>query len=400
MIDERLFRADAMLRARLTAVQLWALIIGIAVLLACFIGAAAGAAGFFLAYLVGFLFWTGTGFGCFAVLMIHHLTGGRWGIPVRRILEAGTRTFPVMALLFIPLLFGLGRLYPWAAPGAAEDPKIAHKAIYLNVPFWIGRTAVYFAVWSLFAWLLSAWSLRQDRTGEEHLTSKLQRLSAGGLVALGLTLHFASVDWIMSLEPDWYSTIFGMILMAGVTLNALAFATIVYLLIARFRPFSLVSAPVGSKDLGNLILTFVILWTYVSFCQFLIIWAGNLKEEIPWYIRRIGGGWWWIALVLIVLHFFIPLFLLLSREVKRRRLTLGSVALLLVVLRFVDFFWMTHPASQSEVTFRWMDFAAPLGIGGVWVAVFIGAFKGKPLVPLHDPRFGEMVSAEVGAAHE
>jgi hypothetical protein len=372
---------DESLARLLKKVARAALAVGLGCLAGCLVGALLDPAQFFRSWLLGFVFWTGLAFGCFAVLMLYFLVGGRWGLAVRRCLESGSRTFPLMALCFVPLLFGLRELYPWSRPEAAADEVLRHQQAYLNVPFFVGRAAVYFALWTFLAALMNRWSRREDRTGEPAPARKMVLLSGPGLVAYGLTIQFASVDWVMSLEPRWYSTIFGMLFMAGQALAALSLVTATTIVLARKEPLRGAIPPVAFKDLGNLLLTFVILWTYMSFAQFLIIWSGNLKEEIPWYARRYLGSWSWVGLALIVLHFFVPLFLLLFRETKRRTSILLAVAVGILVMRLVDLEWMTAPEFREEASVRWLDLLAPLGIGGIWMALYAWDLSRRPFLP-------------------
>ncbi len=376
------------LRPQLDRLQRRALIVGVVGLALCLLGAPANPQQFFQSYLQAFLFWIGISLGCLAIVMMHHLVGGTWGIPVRRLLEAGTRTLPLMAVLFVPVLVGLRSLYVWARPQeVAADPLLQQKSLYLNVPsFWI-RAIVYFAIWIIVAHFLSKWSLEQDRTADRTLTRRLRMLSGPGIVLYGLTVTFSAIDWAMSLEPEWHSTIYGMIFMAGQGLQAIAFAIIVSYILARQGPLADVALPPRFHDLGNLTFTFLMLWTYMAFSQYLIIWAENLTDEVPWYLHRIHGGWQGIALAMIVLQFGLPFMLLLSRVIKRSARVLSLVAALILCMQLVDFFWLVAPTFHPSVlSLHWMDVVAPIGIGGIWIAVFIRQLQGKSLVPLHDPR--------------
>jgi hypothetical protein len=323
--------------------------------------------------------------------MLHHLVGGGWGFVIRRLLEAGTRTFVVLAALFIPLLFGLPKLYTWAQPAAvAADPELQYKAPYLNVKLFIVRAVIYFVVWIVLAHFLNKWSFEQDRTANPALTTRLEGLSGPGLILYGLTVTFASVDWAMSLEPHWFSTIYGMLFMIVQALAAMAFVIVVVMLLAQTEPLSRVALPAQLNDLGNLQLMFVMLWAYLAFSQFLIIWSGNLRDEIPWYLRRATGGWAALAVILIVLHFAAPFFLLLLRSVKRRVRVLGAVSVGLIVMSLIDVYWLIVPGfGESGPHLHWMDVLAPIGIGGIWIAAFLWQLAKKPLLPLHDPRFEE-----------
>jgi hypothetical protein len=348
---------------------------------------------FFRAYLSAYIFWIGIPVGCLALLMLHHLVGGRWGFMIQRVLEAAIQTLPLMALLFIPLLFGLSDLYLWARPEVvAGDPLLQQKAAYLNIPFFIARTVGYFTVWIVLGRLLVRWSLAQDRTADDTLTQKLQRLSGPGLVLYGLTVTFATIDWMMSLEPKWYSTLFGMIFMVSFGLAALALAILVTRFLESEKPLAQVISPDRWHDLGNLLLALVMFWAYLNFCQFLLIWSENLAEEIPWYLHRIGGGWEWVALALILFQFTLPFVLLLSRDTKRNSRTLSMVAAAILLMHWLDILWMVAPSFYpARFHLHWLDIAAPVGIGGLWLAAFIRYLKARSLLPLHDPRFAELL---------
>ncbi len=372
----------------LNRIQRCALIAGAAALACCALGAPRNPQRFLEAYLVGYLFWTGIALGCAALLMLHHLVGGGWGVAIRRLLESGTRTFPLAAVLALPVLLGLPYLYVWARPDAVtRDASLRHKQPYLNVPFFAARTAVYFAVWLALAWALNRWSAEEDRTGSPAARARLRKLSAPGLILYGFTATFASVDWVMSLEPHWYSTVYGVLFIVGQALATLAFAIAALLVVGTRPPLSETLTPQHLHDLGNLTLAFVMLWAYVAFSQFLIIWSGNLPEEIPWYLARMRGGWGVVAAGLILFHFLVPFLLLLSRQNKRRLRTLGSLAAAMLALRLVDLYWMVAPAfHRPGLAVHWMDLAAPLGVGGLWVAAFVWQLKRRPLGPAGSAR--------------
>jgi len=386
------------LAASVDRVRRSAVAIGAVALVACAVGAATTPAAFFRGYLFGYVFFAGLAVGCMAVIMLNHLTGGAWGIPIRRPLESATRTLPLVAILFLPIAFGLRTLYPWARPEeVARDPVLQGKHAYLNAPFFLLRTALYFAIWLGFAYFLNRWSLEQDRGGVRGINRRLQLLSAAGLVAYGLTVTFTAIDWVMSLEPHWFSTMYGVLYIAGQALNGLAFVTAALILMARQKPFSEYVTSSHFHDLGKLLLAFVMFWSYVSFSQYLIIWAGNLPEEIPWYLRRLNGGWGWIGIALVAFHFALPFLLLLPEGANRNPRILASVATLVVLMRFVDVYWLVRPAfgqsaaSPRSVHFQlhWLDLAAPLAIGGLWLAVFLWQLKQRPLLPVRDPDFVE-----------
>jgi hypothetical protein len=369
------------------------LAVGLIAAVLCAGGALIFPPAFFRAYLSAYIFWIGIPVGALALLMLHHLVGGRWGFMIQRVLEAAIQTLPLMALLFIPLLFGLADLYPWAQTEVvAADPLLQQKAAYLNIPFFIARAVAYFAVWIVLGRLLVTWSLQQDRSADDTLTLRLQRLSGPGLVLYGLTVSFAVIDWIMSLEPKWYSTIFGMIFMVSFGLAAMALAILATRFLETEKPLAQVVSPDRRHDLGNLLLALVMFWAYLNFSQFLLIWSENLAEEIPWYLHRIGGGWEWVAVALILFQFALPFILLLSRNTKRDSRTLAAVAAAILFMHWLDILWMVVPSFYpARFHFHWLDIAAPVAIGGLWLAAFIGYLKARSLLPLHDPRFTELL---------
>jgi hypothetical protein len=357
--------------------------------------------GAFQSYLFSYIYWISIPLGCMALLMMHHLTGGWWGYPIRRLLEAGTRTCLVMTAFFIPILFGINRLYPWAkwAVDKPTDPSLHFKAMYLTRNFFIARSVIYFAIWLTIVHFVNKWSAEQDATGNTRLASILEAFSAPGLILWGIAVTYSSIDWVMSIEPLWFSTIYGFLFMIVEALVAMAFVIFVLRLLSDKEPLKNVVTASQFNDLGNLMLAFVMLWAYMSFSQFLIIWAGNLKDEIPWYMARAFGGWGPLAVFRIVMHFAVPFLLLLQRGVKRRLHLLSIVTGMLVVLTLVDVYWLVVPAFASErksPQLHVSDFLAVIGIGGVWVGTYIWQLKKMPLLPLHDPRFEGALQHEHG----
>lgn len=379
-----------------------ALIVGVIGVAVCALGAFFDLDQFFRSYLLGYVFWAGIALGCLAILMLQHMSGGAWGLVIRRLLEAATRTFPLLALLFLPIAFGVRSIYIWAQPSHANASEalkhaLAHKAPYLNVPFFLGRAVFYFAAWNLMAYFLNKWSLEQDRTKHSPITAKLQGLSAPGLVLYGLTVTFASIDWLMSLEPQWFSTMYGILVMGGQGLSAMAFIIAVAVVLSRYKPLSDVIKPSHMHDLGKLMLAFLMLWAYFSFSQFLIIWSGNLPEEIPWYVRRLQTSWKWVGLSMVVLQFALPFVMLLSRDLKRNARTLVVVAISIIIMRFVDLIWMTGPEfHESAFWIHWMDVVMPIGLGGLWLAFFAHQLKSRPLLPIGDPEFEQVLAHSGG----
>jgi len=352
----------------------------------------------FRSYLFAYVFWAVVPLGCMGVLMLHHMTGGWWGYPIRRILEAGTRTLPLVFVLFLPILAGMTRLYPWTQPSVvAADPILEYKKPYLNPTFFTVRAFVYFAIWILLASLLNKWSSEQDRTGDPRLKLRMTSLSGPGFILWGVMLTLAVIDWVMSLEPHWFSTMYGLLFMVTSGLAAMSFSVIVLRRLSDREPLKDCVEPKRFLDIGNLMLAMVLLWTYMSFSQFLIIWSGNLKNEIPWYKERAFGGWAPVAAFLLIFHFFFPFFLLLQRGVKRRLHVLSMVAVLLFVLTLVDIYWIVVPSWEvSGPKVHALDLLAIIGIGGVWASGFLWQLKKWPLLPLHDPRFEGVLEHQHG----
>jgi hypothetical protein len=355
------------------------------------IGLFTNAQQFMQSYLMAYMLCLGVTLGCLALGMVHQLSGGAWGVVIRRPIGAASRTLPVMTVLFLPIAFGMRALYPWtSADLVAHDEVLQHKQPYLNAPFFLVRAAIYFAVWNALAYFLNSWSLRQDRTAEEKLARRMQKLSGGGLVAYGFTITFASFDWLMSLEPHWFSTIYGVLIFGGQGLSALAFLILVLVWLSRRPPLDRIVVPAHFHDLGNLMLTFVMLWAYFSFSQYLIIWSGNLPAEIAWYVNRLQTGWRPVGVTLMLVHFAAPFILLLSRRIKRQPDLLMKVAIGILVARLVDLFWLIAPEFHTHgIVISWLDIVLPLALGAIWLGCFIWQLRGRAILPVHDPEFDE-----------
>lgn len=365
-----------------------ALIIGVIGIVALIIGFfTTDANQFFRAYLIGFLFWNGMTLGCFSLLMIQYMTGGAWGMMLRRTLEAGTRTWMLSGLLVLPILFGVRSLFTWAQPAiAAHDKIIQDKSFYLNVPFFIFRAVLYYVIWGTIITLLNRWSLEQDRTGDLRLAKKLEALSAPGILIYTFTMTFAATDWIMSLTPHWYSTIYGLLLCVDQTLSAMALVVATIVLLSRFEPLASIITKRHLHDMGKLLLAFTMLWAYLSFSQLILIWSGNLPEEIVWYIDRLNGGWQYVGAVLLLFHFGFPFLMLLSQALKKNPRTIQSIAIYIIIMRIIDVFWLIEPNfSGSHFQLHWLDLVAPIGIGGLWLAYFFRNIQERPILPLHAP---------------
>jgi hypothetical protein len=341
---------------------------------------------FFVSYLYAYFFWLGLGVGCALIAMIHHLTGGEWGHPVRRFLEAGAATLPLMAILFVPICFGLRELYPWARSNAGPD--VLKKAAYLNSEFFIARAIVYFSIWSFLGWKLRALSRAQDDSPDTEPSHELQRLSGLGLVIVPITATFAYIDWIMSLEPAWHSTVFALTLLAGQILMSYCFVIVLLRLFGQDASLVELVTRQRFHQLGNLTLTFVLFWTYLAFSQLLIIYSGNKPEEIGWYLHRIHGAWKAVIIVIALFHFLLPFLILLFRRSKRSGASLAMISRVLFATHLLYTYWIVKP-SFAGLRPSWLDLVAPIGIGAIWLATFFTLLKRAPLVPRNDPRMLE-----------
>ncbi len=345
---------------------------------------------FFRAYLLGFMIWLGVTLGSMAILMLRHLTRGGWGMVIRRILGAAMRCVPLMTLLFVPIVLGLPKLYVWARPLDSIADKHLREHLqevtqsYLSVRGFIFRAVIYFAVWNLLSFFLTRWSREQDHSGARDNTGRFKVLSGPGLILYGFTISFAAIDWVMSLDPSWISTIFGLLILIGEVLAALCFAVVIERILFRYKPMSELLKPEHVHDHGKLMLAFIMVWAYFSFSQWLIIWAGNLPEEITWYMRRLNGGWGSVGLFLVVFHFALPFVLLLSRPFKRDVTRLVWLAAWLMLMRYLDLFWLIEPNFSPTLSLTWADLVVPVAMGGLWLAFFFRNLASLPLVPAYD----------------
>ena len=425
---------DPQLREALDRVQRPALLAAGAGVILLVIGLIVHSAqAFFQAYLYAYLFWTGIALGCFSLLMLAHLVGGTWGAVIRRPLESGARLLPLMALLFIPVILGMwsNQLYEWtdeAWRAAHDNHLMKFKLAWLTPTAFVLRAAIYFAIWILLTMVINRLGDEQDRTGDPTIFRRLQQLSGPGIVLYVGTMTLAAVDWAMSLDPDWVSTIWGLLFVVSQALGTMALVIALLALLANRRPFAGVLGIPVFHDLGNLLMAFTMLWAYIQFSQFLIIWSGNIEEETPYYLARTHAGWKFVALFLIVFHFFIPFLLLLWRRTKRNVRGLAIVAGWIAFMRLVDLLWVVGPSFAHEVAqhgsrdvataaaeghpvtqaatqevaqtvvhsggwwHAWMFPAAAAAIGGLFVFAFVWQLKRRPLLPLHDPRLAELAA--------
>jgi hypothetical protein len=361
---------------------------------------------FFHSYLVAFVFWTSATLGCLGFLMIQYLVGASWGLLIRRQLEAGAHTLWLMFILFLPIAtIGLKSLYPWMRPDKLEGEALRlvnHKALWLNQPLFLIRGVIYFAIWIILAACLRKWSRQQDENRDMGAMQRAQNLSGPGFLIYAMALTFAAIDWVMSLDAEWYSTIFGLVMLIGTGILALALLITIGVYLSGRDPMARVYQPKHFHDQGKLLLTVIMVWAYFSFSQLLIIWSGNLPEETPWYLQRFTGQWRWMGVGLILLNFALPFLLLLSRDLKHNRRRLMGVAWLLIAMRFVDLLWLIAPAIEGgrggeaarnglPVTSYVNYTAAVIGVGGLWLGWFFYQLRQRALVPYNDPQLDEVL---------
>jgi hypothetical protein len=372
-----------------------ALAIGGVALLVSLLGAVRKPEDFYPSYLMSFLLILGLTVGSLGLLMLQHLTSGHWGVIIRRPLESATRTLPLLAAFFLPILFfGMQYLYgAWLKPEALEKEPLSHfQQTYLTSSRFQLRAAIYFAIWLALMFIFNYLSKQQDANREDRaLRLRLKMLAGPGIILYVFAMTFASIDWVMSLSPHWASTIYGFLFVAGQLISSMALMIAVVVLLARTEPFSSVLQKRHLHDLGKLLLAFVMLWAYFDFSQLLIIWSGNQPEEISFYRTRLYGGWGVVAVLVLVFHFFVPFFLLLSQDVKRNAKVLPKIAMWLIFMRLVDLFWMTRPEFTSRAMPTWLDIVLPIALGGLWLGLFAFNLNQRPLLPLGDPELAEAI---------
>jgi hypothetical protein len=333
---------------------------------------------FFRSYLVAFVWVLGFAMGCFGLMVLHHLSGGAWGLMIRRIFEAATRTLPFFAVAFIPVVLGLKTLYPWARPDA---PPAGFRSVYLTPTGFVLRALVSFAAWSAFAFVLSRLSLLQDQTGDRKLRRRMQSIASGAVCLYVILMSVCAIDWLMSLSPGWSSTIYGFYVIVGQVVSALSFIILVALFLATRAPLEGRFRAENFHDYGKLLLAFIMIWAYFSVSQFIIIWSGNLPDETSWYMGRTIGGWRWFSILLVFAHFILPFVLLLSRNLKRDKTRLAGVAGMMLVARWLDNYWLAAPAFSDHVMPSPLDVTTALALGGIWFFLFVRELKSRSLLP-------------------
>jgi hypothetical protein len=375
-------------------VQQRALGAGLLGLVLCIVGYVKSPADFLHSYLLAFIFVLGLSLGSLGLLMLQHLTGGHWGIVIRRPLESATRALPLVLVLFVPIFLGMKYLYStWLnAPSSGEGALSHFQQSYLTESGFKTRAIIYFAVWLTLVFFFNRWSKEQDVNREDRSLRRRLKMAAGpGIILYVFAMSFAAIDWVMSISPHWASTIYGFLFVAGQLISSMSLMIAVIVLLAGSEPLAGVIQKRHLHDLGKLLLAFVMLWAYFSFSQLLIIWSGNQPEEISFYRSRLYGGWGVVAVIVLIFHFFVPFFLLLSRDLKRNPKLLPRVAVWLIFMRLVDLFWLTRPEFTSTAMPNWFDLAAALGLGGLWLCVFAWQLKQRPLLPIGDPKLEEAI---------
>jgi hypothetical protein len=361
-------------------------------------------------WLLGFVFWAGIGIGCLGILLTQYLTGGAWGVIARRILEAGTRTLPILLLLFIPIALGVysRSIYTWTHLPPTEHAMI-QRGIFMTPWAWILRTFIYFGFFGFMAWYLNKRSQLQDlaTTAEDAARYMIEssRFAGPAIIFWCLIVSFAAVDWVMELDPHFTSTIYGMLFIAGWALSAVCFVTIIMAILRGFRPMDRLLGKRHFHDFGKLMLTFVMVWAYFNFAQYLIIWSGNIPEETEWFVVRETGVWGWIGVILILLHFALPFLVLLKQDFKRKPARLASLAAFILVMRIFDMLYLIGPNPRISIpgsdhgTYHVdiLDFVAPIAVGGIWLWWFFDQLLKRPIVPANDPYFENAV--EHGKGH-
>ncbi|HTH38941.1 MAG TPA: hypothetical protein VL572_13280 [Pyrinomonadaceae bacterium] len=348
-------------------------------------------------WLLGFIFWGGISIGSIGLLMLQYLTGGAWGVVIRRILEACSRSLLISAVLFLPLLFFVKYLYEWTHLAPTEH-AIAARGWYLTTWGWSLRAVIYFALFGVMAYLLNRWGGEQDKTTNyedaERFLGRPTAFSGPTIVFYVLTVTLAAVDWVMTLDPHWFSTMWGLMFLIGWALSCLSFVVTILAYLSDKVPMNRVVGRRHFHDLGKLMLAFVMVWAYFNFSQFLIIWSGNIPEETGWYIDRMQLGWGVVGMILVLFHFAAPFLILLRQDLKRRAGMLSVIAVFILLMRLVDMFYLISPSPRISthgkglelaLSFSWMDIVAPIAVGGIWLWYFFGQLAKRPLVPVMDP---------------
>jgi len=395
----RLNGADFAVPAAVDKIRSRSMVVGVGGAVLALIGYVTAPDQFFRAYLLAFMLWLGVSLGSLGLLIIIHLTNGRWGLVIRRILEAAAKNFWFMAILFVPLCAGILHLYPWASAAARsenEGLRWIHD-VYLDPTQYIVRGLIYFAIWGGLTYFFTKWSAEQDTEGNRS-HSRSGALAGPGALLFGFTVTFSAVDWVMSLSYSWTSTIYGLIFLIGQLLSAISLATIVAVILARYEPMKSILNIDHLHDYGKWMLAFTMVWAYFSFSQWVIMWAGNLPEEIVWYRMRLHGGWQYFSLFVALFTFVFPFIRLLSAQLKKDKSTLVTTACWLFIMRYFDLYWQVMPNFENKAGFyfHWLNLVVPVSMGGFWLALFFRNLQGRGLLPLYAP----LTTSVLEPAHE
>lgn len=369
--------------------------VGAVALIAAIFGAITSPDKFYQSYLMAYLLVLGLTLGSLGLLMLQHLTGGNWGIIIRRPLEAAAQNIWLVFLMFVPVVLGMNSLYrAWMDPELRKaDPLSPLQQWYLTASGFLIRAVLYFAIWFALIWIFNRWSQKQDIDQDDRGLRRSFKLLAGpGIILYVVAMTFASIDWAMSLSPHWASTIYGFIFVAGQAVSAMSLMIAVVVLLSASEPFAGILQKRHLHDLGKLLFAFNMLWAYFDFSQLLIIWSGNLPEEITFYRTRLSGGWGVVAVAVLVFEFAVPFLLLLSEDVKRNPRVISKIALWMIFMRLVDMFWTTRPELSARVWPTWLDIVVPVALIGLWVGFFARNLKQRPLLPLGDPKLEEAIA--------
>jgi hypothetical protein len=396
----RLNAADFAVPAAVDKIRSRSMVVGVVAGVLALIGFVTAPDAFYRAYLLGFMLCLGASLGSLGLLIIIHLTNGRWGLVIRRILEAAAKNFWFMGILFLPLaFFGVPHLYPWAkAADLAESENLRWvHGVYLNQSQYIVRGLIYFAIWCSLAYLFTKWSAEQDTQGNRS-HSLSGALAGPGALLFGFTVTFGAVDWVMSLSYSWTSTIYGLIFLIGQLQSALCLATIVAVILARYEPMKSILNIDHLHDYGKWMLAFTMVWAYFSFSQWVIMWAGNLPEEIIWYRMRLHGGWQYFSLFVALFTFVFPFIRLLSAQLKKDKSSLVWTAGWLLAMRYFDVYWQIMPNFENKAGFyfHWLNLVVPVAMAGFWLALFFRNLQGQGLLPLYAP----LTTSVLEPAHE
>jgi hypothetical protein len=381
--------------ASVNRVQRAGLFVGGIALLLAIPGALSSPEKFYHSYLFSYMLVLGLTVGSLGLLMLQHLTGGNWGIIIRRPLEAASRNIWLVLVMFIPIVLGMKTLYrAWLDPDhLKEEPLSKFQQGYLTSGGFLGRAVLYFAIWFLLMWLFNAWSRQQDeRKQDPKIQRRFKSLSGPGVILYVMATTFAAIDWVMSLSPHWASTIYGFIFVAGQAITSMCLMIIVIVLLSGSEPFSGIIQKRHLHDLGKLLFAFNMLWAYFDFSQLLIIWSGNQPEEISFYRTRLYGGWGVVAVIVLVFSFALPFLILLSRDVKRTPSLISKVAAWMLFMRLVDLYWMTRPEFTSRAFPTYLDLIVPIALVGLWLGFFAMNLQQRPLLPLGDPHLAEAIA--------